>query len=105
MDIHLTHRVFMYIASALVLWLLALALRRRPSGTVVHLAWVVLGLLAVQILVGALNVWLDEYEALIVPHLALGTLLWTALVALALNLFRVPQPDQPGARPAEAVAA
>ena len=34
------------------------------------------GLLVVQILVGALNVWLDEYELLILLHLALGTLLW-----------------------------
>lgn len=91
-DIHLTHRVFMYLASALVLWLVVLTLRRRPSKTLVHLAWVALGLLALQILVGALNVWLDEYEALIVTHLALGTLIWSALVALGLNLFRVPEP-------------
>lgn len=105
-DIHLTHRVLMYLASALVLWLVVLALRRRPNRTVVHLAYVSLGLLLVQILVGALNVWLDEYEALIVTHLALGTLLWAALVALGLNLFRVPEPS-PGrsAASARAVAA
>ena len=40
-------------------------------------------------LVGALNVWLDEYEALIVLHLALGTLLWaTTLGADAAALPR-----------------
>jgi heme A synthase len=91
-DIHLTHRVFMYIASALVLWLVVAALRRRPGRAVTQLAWVTLGLLGTQILVGALNVWLDEYEVLIVTHLALGTLLWASLVGLALNLFRVPEP-------------
>ena len=91
-DIHLTHRVFMYLASALVLWLVVLALRRRPSRGVTQLAFVSLGLLLLQVLVGALNVWLDEYEALIVTHLALGTLIWSSLVALALNLFRVPEP-------------
>ncbi|MEX2194532.1 MAG: COX15/CtaA family protein [Thermoleophilaceae bacterium] len=100
-DIHLTHRVFMYIASALVLWLVVAALRRRPGRSVTQLAWVTLGLLVTQVLVGALNVWLDEYEVLIVTHLALGTLLWASLVGLALNLFRVPEP----ARRTEAVAA
>ena len=106
-DIHLTHRVFMYLASALVLWLVVAALRRRPSKQVVHLAWVSLGLLLTQILVGALNVWLDEYEVLIVTHLALGTLIWSTLVGLALNLFRVPEPagERSGApERAEAVA-
>jgi len=39
--------------------------------------------------VGALNVWLDEYEALIVLHLALGTLLWATVVGLALQLYPV----------------
>jgi heme A synthase len=92
-DIHLTHRVFMYVASALVLALVITALRRRPSrGIVVH-AWVTLGLLGVQIVVGALNVWLDEYEVLIVTHLTLGTLLWATLVGLALQLYRVPAPS------------
>jgi hypothetical protein len=58
------------------------------------------------LLVGALNVWLDEYEALIVLHLALGTLLWGTLVGLAFQLFRIPQPVESasGAPRGEAVA-
>ena len=106
-DIHLTHRVFMYLASALVLALVITALRRRPSRGVVLHAWVTLGLLCTQILVGALNVWLDEYEALIVTHLALGTLLWGSLVGLTLQLYRVPAPAgaRAPARQPEAVAA
>ena len=60
-DIHLTHRFFMYIASILVIALVVVALRRRVA---VRYAWALAGLLAVQILVGALNVWLDEYELL-----------------------------------------
>jgi heme a synthase len=82
-DIHLTHRAFMYLASALVIALVVLALRRRV--TVRH-AWALAALLAVQILVGALNVWLDEYELLILLHLALGTLLWATTLGLALQL-------------------
>jgi heme A synthase len=108
-DIHLTHRVFMYLASALVIWLVVLALRRRPSVPVVRLAWTALGLLGVQVLVGALNVWLDEYETLIVTHLTLATLLWSTLAALAFQLYRVPAPagerSVRGARRREAIPA
>jgi heme A synthase len=92
-DIHLTHRFFMYVTSVLVIALVAIALRRRPSRGVARWAHMLGGLLAVQILVGALNVWLDEYEALIVAHLALGTLLWTAAIGLTLQLYRLPAPS------------
>jgi heme A synthase len=102
-DIHLTHRAFMYLASLLVIALVVLALRRRPSPGVVHLARVLAALLAAQVLVGALNVWLDEYELLILAHLALGTLLWAATLGLTLQLYRVPAPlaeHSPGRREA-----
>jgi heme a synthase len=91
-DIHLMHRLFMYIAVALVLALVVLTLRRRPDPGLVREAWVALGILFAQVLVGALNVWLDEYEVLIVLHLALGTLLWWTVIAMTLTLYRVPSP-------------
>ena len=97
-DIHLTHRAFMYITTLLALTLVALALRRRPSRDVVRWAWGIAGVLLLQVLVGALNVWLDEYEALIVLHLALGTLLWSAALGLTLQLYRVPAPASERAR-------
>jgi heme A synthase len=82
-DIHLTHRAFMYLASLLVIALVMTALRR---GVAVRYAWALLGLLGVQILVGALNVWLEEYELLILLHLALGTLLWATSLGMTLQL-------------------
>jgi heme A synthase len=97
-DIHLTHRFFMYIASALVIALVVVALRRRVA---VRYAWALAGLLAVQVLVGALNVWLDEYELLILLHLALGTLLWSVSLGMTLEL----SPARERARHREAVAA
>jgi heme a synthase len=103
-DIHLTHRALMYIATLLVVALVALALRRRPSPGVVHSARLMGALLLLQLVVGALNVWLDEYEALIVLHLALGTLLWASALGLTLQLYRVPAPAPAPAR-AEAVPA
>ena len=97
-DIHLTHRFFMYIASILVIALVVVALRRRVA---VRYAWALAGLLAVQVLVGALNVWLDEYELLILLHLALGTLLWATSLGMTLQL----SPARERARRPEAVAA
>jgi len=106
-DIHLTHRVFMYLATLCVIALVVMVLRRRPSAGLVRTAWLAAALLACQVLVGALNVWLDEYEALIVLHLALGTLLWGTVVTLALQLYPAGAPARARASaPAgEAVAA
>ena len=75
--------------------------------TTVTTMYVAGGLLLCQVLVGALNVWLDEYEALILLHLALGTLLWATLAGLTFQLYRVPAPAdaRAGASRAEAVAA
>jgi hypothetical protein len=47
-------------------------------------------------------VWLDEYELMIVLHLALGTLLWAATLGLTLQL--APARER-APRRAEAVAA
>jgi heme A synthase len=104
-DIHLTHRLFMYLAVLLVLALVVLTLRRRPAPHLVRGAWLALGVLGVQVLVGALNVWLDEYEALIVLHLALGTLLWWTVIAMTLSLYRVPSPVLAGGPVANPAAA
>ena len=98
-NIHLTHRAFMYLASLLVIVLVVVALR---CGVLTRHAWVLAGLLATQVLVGALNVWLDEYELLIVLHLALGTLLWITSVGMTLAL--VPARER-APRRAEPVAA
>src|SRR4029079_18618057 len=98
-DIHLTHRAFMYLAAILVISLVVVAVRR---GVATRYAWGLAALLAVQILVGALNVWLDEYELLIVLHLALGTLLWATTLGLTLQL--APARER-APRRAEAVAA
>ena len=80
-DIQLTHRLLMYLTALSVLATVALALRRRVA-TRAYAAWA--GLLAAQILLGALNVWLGEHPGLILAHLALGTTIfgvaaWTAV--------------------------
>jgi heme A synthase len=86
LDIHLTHRAFMYLASALVLALFAAAVRRRRrlgaerDGGFFRATAVTTGVLVVQVLLGAMNVWLGEHAGLVVVHLTVGTLLWASLV-------------------------
>jgi heme A synthase len=98
-DIHLTHRAFMYLASVLLVALIVVALRRRVA---VQYAYGLAALLVLQILVGVLNVALDEYEALIVLHLALGTLLWATSLGMT---FQLAPARSPARGHAEAVAA
>ena len=107
-DIHLTHRVFMYLATIAVLWLAVALIRSRPNRDLVRLGWAAIGLLVAQLLLGALNVWLEEYEVLIVAHLTVATLIWAVLVAIRFELLPVPLPagEPHGARgEPEAVAA
>ncbi len=105
-DIHLTHRVFVYLATIAVITLVITALRRRPSAGVVRLAHAAAGILLLQLVLGALNVWLEEYEVLILAHLAVGTLLWGVLASLVFQLYRVKAPaGSSSAREPEAVPA
>ena len=69
-DIHLTHRVFVYLATIAIIVLLSVALARGSRDRLLALAAL---LLLCQLLLGALNVWLGEHGALIVAHLATAT--------------------------------
>jgi heme A synthase len=92
-DIHLVHRTFMYLTTIVLIALVVMALRRRPSVRVTRLAGVIAGVLVLQILVGALNVWIaKEYETLILLHHTLATVLWGAVTAMTLQFIRVPAP-------------
>ena len=92
-DVHLTHRAFMYLASALVVALAVVALQRRPDRGVVRASMVTLALLVAQVLVGAANVWIPtESEPLILVHLTLATLLWAQAVELRMRFSPVPSP-------------
>ncbi len=111
-DIHLTHRVLMYVSSILILTLVVLAVRRAAGSRLARMSLIAGGLLLAQVVLGALNVWLEEYELLILAHLTLATLLWGQLSALNLSLYPVPAPASessatrsPAGRSAEAVTA
>jgi heme A synthase len=86
-DIHLTHRVFVYLATIAIIVLLSVAYARGSRDRLLALAAL---LLLCQLLLGALNVWLGEHGVLIVAHLAMATLLWSAVVSIAYRLAFLP---------------
>ena len=88
-DIHLTHRMFVYAATAAILLLLGIALWRGARS---RLIWIAGALLVAQVTLGALNVLLGEHAALIVAHLIIATLLWSALLLIAYTLAFAPAP-------------
>src|SRR5204863_1363856 len=57
-DIHLVHRTFMYLTTIALIALVVMVLRRRPSLRASRLAIAIVGVLVLQIFVGALNVWI-----------------------------------------------
>jgi len=87
LDAQLTHRVLMFAATIAVLGFVALALsrgiRRWPFFTAA-------GVVLLQVLLGAMNVWLGKHAGLIVGHLTLGTLLWANVTWAGLTLVEIP---------------
>lgn len=86
-DIHLTHRVFVYLATIAIIVLLGVAFARGSRDRLLALGAL---LLFCQVLLGALNVWLGEHGPLIVAHLATATLLWATVVSIAYRLAWLP---------------
>jgi heme A synthase len=103
-DIHLTHRVFVYMATISIIVLLLVAFARGSRDRLLALAAL---LLLCQFMLGALNVWLGEHGPLIVAHLTTGTLLWAAVISIAYKLAWLPSgsPSREKAPRAEASAA
>jgi heme A synthase len=92
-NIHLAHRTFMYLTTIALIALVVVVLRRRPSVRASRLALAIVGVLVLQIFLGALNVWIaKEYEMLILAHLTAATVLWGVVTAMTLQFVRVPAP-------------
>ena len=104
LDIHLTHRAFMYVTVVLVLALFLTVLRQRrrldPSSarTLTAASAATVGVLAGQVLLGAVNVWAGEHAWLVIAHLTVGALLWITLFYFTMLAVGAPQPAEAGAR-------
>ena len=114
-DIQLTHRALMYLTTIALLAMTAVALRRRalapPAARARFTPFLIAPvLLAGQILLGAMNVWLGKHPGLIVAHLTLATVLWATVVYAASSLLAVPvgakrPAREPGATETQAATA
>jgi heme A synthase len=97
-DIQLTHRLFMYLAALSVLLVVIVAVRERASSRAFRTLG---GLVVLQILLGAANVWLGKHAGLILAHLTLGTIVWATAVYAWTTLMPVPAPRSERLRRAE----
>jgi heme o synthase len=87
--IQLVHRALAMVVGALVLAIWVVARRtQRAHPTVTRLAGYAAGLVAVQIGLGLANVANRLSALTVVPHLAVGALLWGTMVALVLHADR-----------------
>ena len=85
-----THPTVAILASIFLIWLLIRAARRRGPWDNRRLSALVVGLLVVQYVLGALDVWLLAPVWMQVIHLLGADLLWTALVVLTARLTLLP---------------
>ena len=85
-----THPTVAILASIFLIWLLIRATRRSGPWDNRRLSALVVGLLAVQYILGALDVWLLAPVWMQVVHLLGADLLWSALVVLTARLTLLP---------------
>lgn len=82
--IHFLHRAAAAIVGIGVFWaMLGIVRRRSEQPFTTRLAHATMGLFALQIAIGAGNVWSGGNAALVTSHLLVGALIWTSVVALA----------------------
>ena len=90
-----THPTIAILASIFLIWLLIRAARRGGPWDNRRLSALVVGLLVVQYVLGALDVWLLAPVWMQVVHLLGADALWTALVVLTARLTLVPTLPRP----------
>jgi protoheme IX farnesyltransferase len=96
--IQVAHRALAVVVVGLVAWS-AVAVRRRTQSRLPRtLAGVAVGLVIVQVALGAANVWSRLSAAVVVPHLAVGAALFATCFWLLLAGLREPAVAPDGAR-------
>lgn len=83
--VHFFHRGLAAIVGLILFVTLMRVIKRKDNfPTAAKLAHAALGLFAVEVLIGALNVWTDLNPVIVTSHLLAGTLIWGALVGMIL---------------------
>ncbi len=80
-DIHWLHRFTVALGAGTIGWLFLYVQQMSGVGRMLHRGvHTVIGLYALQILIGAGNIWTGFAEAVRVSHLLVGSTIWTVLV-------------------------
>jgi heme A synthase len=82
--IHFLHRGYAAIVGVvLVMFVIGMSRRKAEFPLAARLAHVAAGLFAVEVLIGALNVWTKLNSIAVTFHLLIGALIWGSLVGAA----------------------
>jgi heme a synthase len=85
--IHFVHRALAVVVGIAVLAVALRFLRRKHQfPAAARLAYSAAGLFAIEILIGALNVWSGLNEIVVLGHLIVGSLVWGGLVGMAVTV-------------------
>ena len=84
--LHAAHRFVAYLLAVLAVLVVVRARRTELAAT----AYLLAGLVAVQIGLGAANVWFELSAWSVVPHLAVGSWIWATLVVLGIRTSAQP---------------
>jgi heme o synthase len=93
--VQLAHRALAVVVLVLVAWTAWGVRRDMQAPLTSRLAGLAVGLVVLQVALGAANVWSRLSALFVVPHLAMGALLWATLVWLWLSVRRLPA-EAPG---------
>jgi heme A synthase len=92
-DTQLTHRWLALISAIVIGYLIYEVYRSRPESILLrNLALGLGGLMLLQILVGAANIWTQMHDLFAALHVALATLIWGLLVTMVAIDNLLPQP-------------
>ncbi len=90
-DVQLTHRLLAAVATLLIVLAAVQAQRLRADapllGTISRTAVI---LMAIQVLVGAANIWFELAQVVRIAHLAVAALIWTLAVLVCLLDWHLP---------------
>lgn len=88
--VQVAHRALAVVVALLVIWTWRQVRRGVSAPGPRRLAGLGLALVAVQLVLGAANVWSRLSAFFVVPHLAVGAALWATMVLLYLAIRRLP---------------
>ncbi|MEA2485419.1 MAG: heme a synthase [Actinomycetota bacterium] len=82
--LHFLHRALALIVGIVVAWVgIGVTRRKNELPLQAKLIHTAMGLFAIEVLIGALNVWTNLNAAAVTAHLLTGALIWSSMVAVA----------------------